>query len=96
MLTISSGICSSSHGEMILSSSRALILDTTFFRSSTIAEARGSIVLMTQLHDVCNFSANLDISAAVISTGIKVLMSRTIYCHIVVKSIHLDMQGLTR
>lgn len=68
---------------MILSSSRELILDTTFFRSSTIAEARGSIVLMTQLHDVRNFSAYLDISAAVISTSIKVLLSRAIYCYIV-------------
>lgn len=81
---------------MILSSSRELILDTTFFRSSTIAEARGSIVLMTQLHDVRNFSAYLDISAAVISTSIKVLLSRAIYCYIVVKSIHFicnDSQG---
>lgn len=41
--------------------------NTTFLRSSKVAEALGSIVLMTQLHDVRNFSAYLDKSAAEIS-----------------------------
>lgn len=45
---------------MVFSFSRAFILDTTFLRSSTTAEARGSTVLMTQLHEVCSFSAYLD------------------------------------
>lgn len=70
-LTISSGICSSSQREMFLSSSRLLILNTTFFRSSTVAEARGSIVFMTQLRDVLNFSEYLDTSDAVISMHIR-------------------------
>lgn len=65
--TISSGIWSSSHGRMFFSFSRAFIFDTTFLRSSTTAEARGSIVLMIQLQDVRSFSAYFDISDAEIS-----------------------------
>ena len=71
MLTISSGMCSSSQGEMLPSSSRELIFDTTAFRSSTVAVAQGSIVFMTQLHDVCSFSEYLDISDADISIQTK-------------------------
>ena len=52
---------------MFPSFSRAFIFDTTFLRSSTTAEARGSIVLITQLDDVCSFSAYLDRSDAKIS-----------------------------
>lgn len=70
-VTISSGIWSSSHGRMFFSFSRAFIFDTTFLRSSTTAEARGSIVLMTQLHDVRSFSAYLDRSDAEISIDAK-------------------------
>ena len=69
ILTISSGIWSSSHGGISLSFSRAFIFNTTFLRSSTTAEARGSIVLITQLQDVWSFSAYRDKSDAEISTG---------------------------
>ena len=67
VLTISSGICSSSKGGMLLSFSRRLIFMTTFFKPSTVAEARGSIILMTQLHNDVNFAEYLDTSDADIS-----------------------------
>lgn len=70
-LTISSGIWSSSHGRMFFSFSRAFIFDTTFLRSCTTAEARGSIVFMTQLHDVSSFSVYFDKSDAEISINAK-------------------------
>lgn len=70
VVTISAGMCSSSQGAIFNSSSRLLIFDTTFFRPSIVAEDRGSIVFITQLHDVCNFSEYLDTSNADISIHI--------------------------
>lgn len=67
VLTISSGMCSSSKGGMLLSFSRQLIFMTTFFKSSMVAEARGSIILMTQLHIDVNLAEYLDISDTDIS-----------------------------
>lgn len=52
---------------MLLSSSRVFIFSTTDFISSTVEEARGSTVLITQLHDVRKFSEYLDTSDADIS-----------------------------
>lgn len=69
VLTISSGMFSSSHGGMLLSFSRELIFTTTFFKSSMVAEARGSIILMTQLHNDVNLVEYLDTSDADISVG---------------------------
>lgn len=66
-VTISSGMCSSSQGETLPSSSRRLTFFTTFFRSSATANAWGSMVFMTQLHDVLNFSEYLETSNADIS-----------------------------
>lgn len=67
-LIISSGIRSSSHGEIRLSCSKELTLETTLLKPSTVAAARGSIVFMTQLRDVLKFSEYLDTSVADIST----------------------------
>lgn len=69
LLIISSGIWSSSHGGIDPSFSREFIADTMFFKSSKTAEALGSTVLITQLHDVWSFSAYLDSSDADISIG---------------------------
>lgn len=63
-LTISSGIFSSSHEEIRPSCSRELTLETTLLNSSTVAAARGSIVFMTQLHEVSKLSEYLDTSDA--------------------------------
>uniref|UniRef100_A0A0A9E329 Uncharacterized protein n=1 Tax=Arundo donax TaxID=35708 RepID=A0A0A9E329_ARUDO len=56
--TISSGICSSSHGGIDFSFSRLLTFNTTAFRSSKEAWARGSTIFITQLLAVEKFSAN--------------------------------------
>lgn len=69
LMTISSGMCSSSQGGILLSFSRQLMFTTTFFKSSMVAEARGSIILMTQLHNDVNLVEYLDTSDAVISVG---------------------------
>lgn len=71
VVTISSGTCSSSQQEILPSSSRRLTFLTTFFRSSSTANAWGSIVFMTQLQDVRNFSEHLETSNADISKGYK-------------------------
>lgn len=69
VLTISSGMFSSSQGVMPLSFSRQVIFMTTFFKSSMVAEARGSIILMTQLHNDVNLAEYLDTSVADISVS---------------------------
>lgn len=69
VVTISSGMCSSSQEEISPSSSRRLTFFTTFFRSSSTANAWGSMVFMTQLFDVCNLSEHLETSNADISKG---------------------------
>lgn len=70
MLIISSGMVSSSHGE-ICPTSKELTLETTVLKSSTVAAARGSIVFITQLDDVRKFSEYLDTSDTDISTSYK-------------------------
>lgn len=82
MLIISSGMVSSSHGE-IWPTSKELTLETTVLKSSTVAAARGSTVFITQLDDVRKFSEYLDTSDTDISTIYKnrTIKLKRVYFH---------------